>query len=261
MGELKEEEIMKPSSVRGVWTLFAVNLAFVLVWGAGARAGDPPAPQNVPGYTVETVSGGGTISGKVVYRGKPVRPRRVAVTQDPAVCGGAKEIYPVEVQGGAVVGAVVWIDDISRGKAFHLPPAVLDQKKCMFVPPIVLMAPGDLKVVNSDDATHNIHIFAHNNRESNQMMAPGQAPIELPLMRPDEIMVRCDIHTWMQGHIVVAKNPYYALSGSGGSFTLTDVPPGKYRVKVWQPALRPEEQEVTVTAGKTTTVNFTTEMK
>jgi plastocyanin len=248
---------MKRSSLRGPGSLFAVTLAMVLGWGVGVRGGGPPVPQNVPGYTVETVSGGGTISGKVLYRGKPVRPRRVSVTQDPGVCGRAKEIYPAEVEGGGVAGAVVWIDDISRGKAFHLPPATLDQKKCMFVPPIVLMAPGDLKVVNSDNATHNIHIFAHNNRESNQMMAPGQAPIELPLMRPDEIMVRCDIHTWMQGHIVVAKNPYYALSGSGGAFTLTDVPPGKYHVKVWQPALGTEEQEVTVTAGKTATVDFT----
>jgi plastocyanin len=251
---------MKRSSIRKVWVLLAVPAAALLASG-GARAAQPPTPQNIPGYTVESVSGGGTIAGKILYRGKPIRPRRVAVTQDPSICGTVKEIYPAEVQAGGVVDAVVWIDDISRGKAFSLPAAVLDQKKCSFIPQLVLMAPGQLKVVNSDDATHNVHIFAHNNRESNQMMAPGQAPIELPLMRPDEITVRCDIHTWMQGSIIVAKNPYYALSGSGGAFQLTDVPPGKYRVKVWQPALGTAEQEVTVEAGKTATVNFTMGLK
>jgi len=270
VGELSKGEIMRRIKFGKFSILLTVSGAILLAGGvavrelyAAPRSGGAPAaaPQNVPGYTAGSVSGGGTISGKVLYRGKPVRPRRVTVTQDPAACGTAKDIPPAEVAGGGIVGAVVWIDDISRGKAFQLPAPVLDQKKCMFIPPIVLMAPGSLKVINSDDATHNVHVFAHNNRESNQMMAAGQAAVEIPLMRPDEIMVRCDIHPWMQGNIVVAKNPYYVLSGAGGAFEITDVPPGKYRVKVWQPALGTEEQQVTVEAGKPASISFTLGLK
>ena len=94
------------------------------------------------------------------------------------------------------------------------------------------------------------------NRPSNHMMAAGAAPLNLTLMRPENILVRCDVHTWMQGYIVVAKNPYYAISGSGGSFTLTDVPPGTYHLKVWQNKIGTKDQQVTVQAGKTTTVTF-----
>ena len=228
-----------------------------IVWLAPSvvHAASPQAG-SVAGYTVQQ-GAGGTISGKILYSGKPVRPKKVTVTQDREVCGNMKEIYPVQVEQGGVADAVVWIDDVTHGKAFAFPAPVIDQKGCMFMPPVLLMAPGQVKVINSDKAAHNVHIYAKANRSFNQVMPPGSAPLEIPLHRPDTVIVRCDVHTWMQGYIVVAKNPYYVLSGSGGAFTLTDVPPGTYHLKVWQSALGTQEQTVTVQAGKTASANFT----
>lgn len=212
--------------------------------------------QNVAGYTVQP-GPGGTISGKILYSGKPVRPKKITVTQDQSTCGNMKMMEPVKIEQGGVADAVVWIDDISHGKAFSYPAPSLDQKGCMFIPHILLMAPGQLKVLNSDNVAHNVHIYSKANRSFNQVMPPGSAPLEIPLYRPDTAIVRCDVHNWMQGYIIVAKNPYYALSGSGGSFTLTDVPPGTYHLSVWQEKLGTQEQTVTVTAGQTATANFT----
>ena len=207
------------------------------------------------GYTVQNVSGG-TIQGKLLWVGKPQRPRRIAVTVNPTYCGRSMEMYDVRVEQGGVVGAVVWLDNVTHGKAFDFPKPVLDQKGCMFVPDVVIMKPGQLEVRNSDKITHNVHIIARNNRSSNEMMAPGAPPVELTLMHPENIVVRCDIHPWMKGNVIVAKNPYYVLSGPGGSFTLTDVPPGTYKLDVWQDKIGTKEQSVTVQAGKTTTVTF-----
>lgn len=216
----------------------------------------PPQGESVSGYTVQP-GPGGTISGKILYAGPPVRAKKVTVTQDNETCGKMKEILPVQVKDGGIVDAVVWLDDVSHGKAFSFPAASLDQKGCMFMPHVVLMAPGQLKITNSDPAAHNVHLFAKSNRAFNQVMPQGSDPLSVPLFRPDTIIVRCDVHTWMQGHIIVAKNPYYALSGSGGSFTLTDVPPGTYHLKVWQETLGTQEQTVTVQAGQTASANFT----
>ncbi|MHB8411490.1 MAG: carboxypeptidase regulatory-like domain-containing protein [Candidatus Acidiferrales bacterium] len=235
--------------------MLAGILAVALMWMMPIRSYAAP-PQSVAGYTVQQ-GAGGTISGKILYSGKPVRPKKVTVTQDREVCGNMKEIYPVQVEQGGVADAVVWIDDATHGKAFAFPAPVIDQKGCMFIPPVLLMAPGQVKVINSDKAAHNVHIYAKANRSFNQVMPPGSAPLEIPLHRPDTVIVRCDVHTWMQGYIVVAKNPYYVLSGSGGAFTLTDVPPGTYHLKVWQKTLGTQEQTVTVQAGKTATANFT----
>ncbi len=207
-------------------------------------------------YTITQVSGGGTIAGKILYSGKPVRPKVFPVTQDMSTCGKTKEIYPVKVQEGGVAEAVVWLDDITSGKAFNFPEPLMDQKNCEFVPHVLLFQPGAMKVLNTDLCSHNIHVFSAANREVNQNTPPSTAPIELTLMRPDQAMIRCEVHKWMQGYVFVAKNPYSALSGAGGAYTLTDVPPGKYQIKVWQESLGTQAQEVTVDTGKTVTVNF-----
>lgn len=212
------------------------------------------APQ--AGYTVQT-GAGGTISGKVLYAGKPVHPKKITVTQDQSTCGNMKEIPSVQVNDGGVADAVVWIDDITHGKDYSFPSPVMDQKGCMFMPHVVLMKPGQLKVTNSDNAAHNVHIFPKANRSFNQVQPPGGDPLEIPLFRPDTAIVRCDVHTWMQSYVVVAQNPYYVLSGKGGTFTLTEVPPGTYRLKVWQETLGTQEQSVTIQAGQTATANFT----
>lgn len=212
------------------------------------------APQ--AGYTVQP-GAGGTISGKILYDGKPVRPKKVTVTQDQGACGNMKEISPVQVDQRGVVDAVVWVDDITHGKDYSFPSPVMDQKGCMFMPHIMLMKPGQLKVTNSDNAAHNVHVFPKANRSFNQVQPPGGDPIEIPLFRPDTAIVRCDVHTWMQSYVIVAQNPYYVLSGKGGAFTLTEVPPGTHHLKVWQETLGTQEQTVTVQAGQTATVNFT----
>jgi plastocyanin len=238
--------------------IFAVSVAAALAllgglatFGKAGRAAVPPQA----GYTVQSAPGG-TIEGKLLWAGKPVRPEKMSVTQDRSACGNMKEMYSIQVEQGGVAGAVVWLDDATHGKAFSFPKPVLDQKKCMFDPDIVLMQPGQIEILNSDPVTHNVHVYARFNRPSNHMMAAGSSPVELTLMRPETVMVRCDIHPWMQGYIVVAKNPYYAMSKSGGAFTLTDVPAGTYHLKVWQPKLGTKEQQVTVETGKTTTVTF-----
>ncbi len=229
-----------------------LSLAFgiLMMTGGVAKAMPPQA-----GYTAEKVSGG-TIEGQLLWVGRPERPHRIAVTVNPSVCGRSMEMYDVRVEQGGVVGAVVSLDDVTKGKAFDFPKPVLDQKGCMFVPDVVLMGPGKLEVLNSDKVTHNVHIIARYNRSSNDMMAPGAPPTELMLMHPETIQVRCDIPPWMKGFIVVAKNPYYVLSGPGGKFTLTDVPAGTYKLNVWQDKIGTKQQQVTVQAGKTTTVTL-----
>lgn len=226
-----------------------------IMWLAPAPS-KAASPQTVAGYTVQA-GAGGTVAGKITYDGKPVKPKKVTVTQDQGACGNMKEMEPVEIKDGGVADAVVWIDDITKGKNFSFPAPSVDQKGCMFMPHVLVMAPGELKVSNSDQAAHNVHIFAKANRAFNQVMPPGSDPLSIPLFRPDTVIVRCDVHTWMQGYAIVAKNPYYVVSGSGGIFSLTDIPPGTYHLSVWQETLGTKTQEITVEAGKTTSANFT----
>jgi hypothetical protein len=237
--------------------LLCLTMIPILLIMLGFSHAHAAVPDPADGYTVTSVPTGGMISGKILYSGKPIRPKTFPVTQDVSTCGKSVEVYSANVEGGGVAEAVVWLDDINSGKAFHFSAPVMDQKKCEFVPHVVLMQPGSLKVTSSDPISHNIHIFPTANREVNQVMPPQGSPLDVTLARPDQVKVLCEIHKWMSAWMIVAKNPYYVLSGGGGAYELGDVPPGKYHLKVWQEALGTQMQEVTVEAGKTTAINFT----
>ena len=63
----------------------------------------------------------------------------------------------------------------------------------------------------------------------------------------------------MQGWILVAENPYYAVTEKEGAFTIKDIPPGKYTLATFHPHTGTIETPVTVEAKKTN--NVTVELK
>jgi hypothetical protein len=205
-------------------------------------------------YEAGSVTGGGTIQGKIVYRGS-VPTKMIIPTKDVEVCGAPREDPLIEVgpdQG--VQDAVVYLEQIDKGKAW--PPAgkppELDNLHCRFVPDVQVIRTGPLVVVNSDPVLHNTHGY-YGKRTAFNMALPNQGqriPTDLP--RTGVVRVDCDAHGWMEGWIYAVDNPYYAVTGGDGKFKIGDVPPGSYTLVTWQPYTGKIEQNVTVTAGKTT---------
>jgi hypothetical protein len=68
------------------------------------------------------------------------------------------------------------------------------------------------------------------------------------------VRVECDAHGWMLGWVYVAENPYFAVTGEDGSFTIGDVPPGDYTLIATHEFTGPLEIPVTVKAGEAATV-------
>jgi Carboxypeptidase regulatory-like domain len=63
----------------------------------------------------------------------------------------------------------------------------------------------------------------------------------------------------MEGWIYVVDNPYYAVTGADGKFTISDVPAGNYTLVTMQSFTGSIQQPVVVTAGKST--DLTIELK
>ena len=227
-----------------------------------AEAASPAAqPQEqAAAYTVQDLPSG-VVDGRVLLHGAPPPPKKVPVTQDQETCGKTREIFPVRVEKGGVDDAVIWIDDIQRGKAFDLPAAGIQQHDCAYVPHVVIMGPGDLKISSQDPIPHNVHTYAQHNREYNESMNQLRRDVSVSFARPEVISIRCDLHGWMQAYAVIAKNPYYVISANGGNFRLEGIPAGQYHLKIWSEALGESEQPITVQAGQTTNVNFTLDSK
>jgi hypothetical protein len=53
------------------------------------------------------------------------------------------------------------------------------------------------------------------------------------------VAVGCNIHDQMIAYLVVSNAPWVERTGGDGQVALTGLPPGDYRVDVWQPRMRP----------------------
>jgi len=209
-------------------------------------------------YDAGTVTGGGSITGKVVFNGTPGT-RKVIPTKDIEVCGGPYEETLIQVgPDKSVQNAVVYLADIAKGKAWpaEAKKPEINNNKCKFEPNIQVIRVGGLDVVNSDPMLHNTHGY-YGKRTVFNLALPNQGqriPVELP--RPGEVRIDCDAHGWMEGWVYVVDNPYYAVTGADGKFTISDVPAGTYKLVAYQPFSGPNEQAVTVAAGKSSDLNI-----
>ncbi len=237
--------------------------AFAVVALAGCSR-PKPAPAEPVYFKVDPATSG-TVSGKILFTGKAAPSKIVDMEEDPQ----CQKLHPEPVvdrpvdvnKNGTLRNVFVYVKQGLEGKKFAPPaaPAVMDQKGCWFEPRVLGIQTGqELEVTNSDPVTHNIHPRAHVNREWNQSQAQGSAPLERKFSQPETmIRVKCNIHGWMHAFIGVVDNPYFAVTGSDGSFELKNLPPGEYTIEAWQEELGVAVQRVTVTPSGKTEVAFT----
>jgi carboxypeptidase family protein len=202
-----------------------------------------------------SAQGGGSISGEVKFTGAAPAPKVVKVNKDNEVCGQEKKIVEVAVGPGGGLGETLVSVAAKGAKPTPAKPAVLDQKGCEFHPDIVVMAPGEIKILNSDGVLHNIHTFSTANPPINKAQPKFKKEMVEKLEKPELVKVQCDAHSWMHGWIFVTENPT-AVTDDKGAFKLENVPPGKYKVDVVHPVLGKQTKEVEVKAGQDTKVAF-----
>ena len=212
-------------------------------------------------YDEGPVTGGGSITGKVTFNGT-VPTRKIIPTKDVEVCGGPREEALMRVgPDKAVERAVVYLVDVTKGKAWPAGGKTpeLDQAKCAFLPDVQVIRAGALDVINSDPVLHNTHAY-YDKRTAFNLALPNQGQhIPTELKRAGAVRLDCDAHGWMEGWIYVVDNPYYAVTGVDGKFTIPDVPAGNYMLVAVQPFTGPMQQTVVVAAGKPT--DLTIELK
>ena len=188
----------------------------------------------------------GVIRGTVRFEGEP--PLRLPQTKiaETEGCHAHEEVPLSEelvVEGGRIQNVFVYLKSIPAG--VDVPPApsepfVLDQVGCRYVPHVAgLQAGQPLHVSTGDDATHNVRCSGARYIGDNRSMAGGSPPLVLPVPASEEIPIRfvCDIHPWMSAKVCVVEHPWFDVSAQDGTFTISDVPPGTYKIEAWQEML------------------------
>jgi hypothetical protein len=225
-----------------------VKVALPAVAGLFAVLQFAVSPALAAEYQAGPVADGGAIKGKIIYKGT-VPTKTVLPTKDKETCGGPRKDPLVVVgPGGEVKDAVVYLKEVAKGKDWPkaTAKAEIDNVKCVFAPHVQVIRTGMIDIVNSDPVLHNTHF--------NVALPLQGGRVSKPLRRPGLVRVDCDAHGWMEGWIYVVDNPYYALSGADGTFTISDVPPGNYTLVVWQEHVGVTEMPITVKAKDTAQV-------
>jgi hypothetical protein len=113
-------------------------------------------------------------------------------------------------------------------------------------------------VTNSDPVTHNIHALAQINREWNHSQGQGDAPLAREFLKPGVmIRVKCNSHRWMHAFIGAVDSPYFAVTGSDGTFEIRNVPPGDYLIEVWTETPGAQQRQITVSPDVKVETTFT----
>jgi hypothetical protein len=224
-------------------------------------------------YREGEVKDGGTITGKVSFRGELPEDavKNFPVSGKWPGCGtGYRQINTIDVEDGALRGVFVLLDAVASGKKWPESSAVaeIDQKRCEFVPTHQVVRKGvSMTIRNSDEGVvHNVNmreiIEVSSGRKVRRMVfnmsqpIVGEAEEKIEPRESPFLTVGCDLHNFMFAHLVATEHPYATLVSEDGTFVLADVPPGAYSAIAWHPRLGERKVSVTVPAQGNVEANF-----
>jgi plastocyanin len=153
--------------------------------------------------------------------------------------------------------ALVYVDHVNGSFPPPKENPHMSQKGMVFLPHILPVLKGStVDFTNDDTVAHNV------------FSPPGSAtPFNLGIYGTGvkktetfnhlgEVPLLCSVHPEMSAFVIVLQNPYFAQTDNAGAFEIKNVPPGIYQLKIWDEKIKGAAQQVTVEAGKTSTVEF-----
>ena len=263
--------------------LFSIMILCLTHALAGGRGNGAMAQTS---YKETEVPNGGSIRGTVRFVGVVPQLVQLPISKDDKVCG-KKKASPRLVVGKnqGVANTIIYLEGITSGKRFPDSSTVtMNQYKCEYSPHILLVPPRSiLEIVNSDKVLHNVHTYDVGAQMKTvfNIAQPivGQRTVvkQKPKNNRGLAFATCDAgHPWMSAYVMYMDNPYCTLTDSNGNFTLEDIPPGSYTLKMWHEGVsitrtemeresvkkytyeEPYEsiQEITILPGQSKTVTF-----
>jgi hypothetical protein len=207
----------------------------------------PPAP----------VRGNSTISGEVLLIGAPPMMQPIKLGADPICARGSSRDEQVIAADGKLQNVFVRLTDAPAQPA-PSEPVVVDQISCVFRPRVQGAVRGQsMQIRNGDPTLHNVHAYAGASTLFNYAQPARVQPIERGF--PDGaqvIKLKCDVHPWMTAYVLVNDNPYFAVTGPDGSFSIPAVPAGSYRIEAWHERFGVKAAKVKLGEGETARVAF-----
>jgi plastocyanin len=164
----------------------------------------------------------------------------------------------VRLHGAVATDAVVYLERIDGPVALSSEPehVVMDQRNLAFLPRVLPVAAGTtVDFTNGDDIQHNVFSPSRAAGAFN-LGTYSRGEIRSVTMRePGEVLVLCNIHMEMEAHILVVRDPFFAVTDAAGRYRIAGVPRGRYTVKIWRASWLPSARTLDVTDAPAVTLD------
>ena len=154
--------------------------------------------------------------------------------------------------------AVIYIAKI-EGKTFTAPKEaeLMDQKNMTFVPHVLPVLAGTrVNFLNADDVLHNVFSPDDCVDKFNLGSWPKGQEKSYVFKNPCEVTLLCNVHPEMSAYVLVLETPYFAVTDKDGNYSIKNIPPGKYTLKIWHEKLKGKEVAITVPEKEDVVQNF-----
>jgi hypothetical protein len=220
-------------------------VALVAALGACDSRSDGPAPP--ARLQPADVRGNGVVRGFVKFEGTP--PVMNEIANRPCHDGATPLVEEFVVVGddGGLANVFVSIEGVPAIDGSSLPPALLDQVNCRYVPHALGVCVGQpVRIRSSDPTMHNVHYTPDRNESRNFGMTRAGDEKTVTFTAAELVRVKCDVHPWMNATIGVFDHPFFAVTREDGRYEIANLPAGRYKLVAWHERYGKLEQQVEV---------------
>ena len=200
---------------------------------------------------VRALTAGGTVEGKLLVEAMKPSPSRPGYLPSPTK-------QPVLKPESAPAIVYLERDDGVYPLTKTNETVRIRQSGYQFRPSMVAIQTGTkVDFPNLDEEFHNVFSCSKAKHFDLGRFRKEEASPEVLFNKPGVVKIYCEIHQHMRCFVVVLDTPWFVKTDAEGKFSLNNIPPGDYSLKIFQPSERLIQQRVTVTDGQTNTVNLT----
>ena len=158
----------------------------------------------------------------------------LASTANAATVSGKVSFISKRGQNPTISETLVWLEP-AGGRIIRKSPATFQMmtRGKILIPHVLAVPAGStVQFPNDDPISHNLFSLSSANAFDLGLYRKGAGKSQ-KFENPGLVNVYCNVHPNMSAVIHVMSTPYYVFADPAGSYAVTDVPPGKYRLVAW----------------------------
>lgn len=213
---------------------------------------------------VSAQTGGATVTGKItieasstqqrVYRGRAYRSGGTVEAQNKT----SSTPYQNTIISAQPLSFNVETKPLSQ-------PVKIRQENATFIPHITPVTVGStVQFINDDPFYHNVFSLTPGakfniGRRPTGDVATQRVPRvtgEVEVAGVGEIQLFCDIHSQMNAQILSLETPYFVRVNEDGTYTLSNLPAGTYKLRAFNPNYAPVNTKITIKENEEATQSF-----